>query len=136
MFNNFCLMQDPPINLFELADEEISLLQPADVVVTTKWIPNLTNIDDPLKNYFKIICQSVTSYSLNLRQHALQDIRENPKIGPIIDWFYHFAYLLLSNHFKNEFLTLRALDIIQAVEQNPIGGLSASENMVCISFSQ
>lgn len=130
-----CLLQDPSVNLLELAEEEMSFLQPADLVVTSKWIPDLKDVEKPMKNYFEIICQSVVSPNINVRHSALQDIRENPKIGLIIDWFYRFAYLLLSNHFMNEFLTLRAIDIIQAVEQNPIAGLSVSENMVCIYFS-
>lgn len=58
---------------------------------------------------------------------ALQNISSNPNIGPIINWYYKFGYLLLSKDVTYDSLTFYALDLIETVEMCTIGNTEANE---------
>lgn len=83
-----------------------------------------------LKEYFTIVCQSIISSDPDIRAAALEDISENSNIGPIIEWFYHFGYFLLSKDITYDCLTLRALDLIDTLESSPLGSANVSEKQV------
>lgn len=61
---------------------------------------------------------------------ALKDISENPQIGPIIEWFYHFGYFLLMKDITYDCLTLSALDLIETLENSPLGSANVSEKQL------
>lgn len=112
-----------------MAEQEVSFMQPADIVISRQWLPEKEN-SKHLKNYFTVMCQSLVSKDSDVLKLALQDLTENNHIGPIIDWFYRFAYLLLSYHFSCDFLTLNALSIIEALEMNPVADITVYDKQV------
>ncbi|CAH0559626.1 unnamed protein product [Brassicogethes aeneus] len=125
---NCLYLDDTKINLMDLAEEEQFYTQPGDLVISKSWYPE--EISNQLKQYFTTVCQSVVSSDCKLRQTALKDISENPKIGPIIEWFYHFGYLLLSKDITYDCLTLRALELIDTLESSPLGSANVSEKQL------
>lgn len=112
-----------------MAEQEVSCMQPADIVVSRQWLPEKEN-SKHLKTYFTIMCQSLISKDNEVLKLALHDLSHNNHIGPIIDWFYRFAYLLLSYHYSCDFLTLSALSIIEALEMNPVADITVSDKQV------
>lgn len=83
-----------------------------------------------LKNYFETICNAVVSDDTELRQAALKDIRTNPNIGPVVEWFYNFCYFLLSKDITYDSLTLSALDLINSLECSQVASLTVPEKQV------
>lgn len=80
------------------------------------------------------MCQMIVSSDIELRRMALTNIGENPRIGPIIEWFYNFGYILLSKDITYDCLTLRALDLIRVLESSPMCRIHVSEKQVLIIF--
>lgn len=99
-----------------------------------KWIPNESEVSETLKKYFKTICDSLVGNEQRTKLIALHDVESNCQIGRIIDWFYNFAYFLLSRHSSCEQLTICALSLIESLEANPTTDLSVSEKQVKYMF--
>ncbi|KAJ8984241.1 hypothetical protein NQ317_007473 [Molorchus minor] len=80
------------------------------------WYPDPELLDPgpALKHYFTVACQSIISTDEDLRKMALRDISENAHIGPITGWFYHFG----------------ALDLIETLENSPLGSENVSEKQL------
>lgn len=116
--------------MLEEIEEKVAFSQPQDPVVLKSWLPELKESNHSFKNYFKIICQAVVSNDMEMRKMALQNISTNANIGPIINWFYKFGYLLLSKDVTYDSLTLYALDLIETLEMSPLGNLEANESQV------
>lgn len=114
----------------DIAEEESSYIQPGDVVVTKKWMPEVKEPNKALKHYFETVCNAVVSPDVELKQTALNDIRTNSAIGPVVEWFYNFCYFLLSKDITYDTLTLSALDLIKALEYSPVAPLIVSEKQV------
>lgn len=72
------------------------------------------------------MCCAIVNNNIYVRQTALKDISQNPKIGPIIEWFYHFGYFLLMKDVTYDSLTLYALDLIETLENSPLGNTTVS----------
>lgn len=94
-----------------------------------KWVPD-EEISETLVKYYRGICEALVGPGGDMRKCALNDVESNCKIGIIIDWFYNFAYFLLSHHSSSEHLTLCAYGLIESLEGNPITDLSVSEKQV------
>lgn len=73
------------------------------------------------------------SADVELKHAALKDISTNSCIGPVVEWFYNFCYILLSKDITYDSLTLSALDLIKSLEYSGIASLTVSEKQVCIS---
>lgn len=127
---NYLFLDDPKVNMLEEIEEKVAFSQPQDPVVLKSWLPELKESNHSFKNYFKIICQAVVSNDMEMRKMALQNISTNPNIGPIINWFYKFGYLLLSKDVTYDSLTLNALDLIETLEMSPLGNLEANESQL------
>ncbi|KAJ8938604.1 hypothetical protein NQ314_011412 [Rhamnusium bicolor] len=125
-------MRDTKVNLIELAEEENTYVQQANIYLTKKWYPDpeLSEPSQALKHYFATVCQSLISNNEDLSRMALKDISENSHIGPIIEWFYHFGYFLLMKDITYDCLTLRALDLIETLENSPLGSANVSEKQL------
>lgn len=113
-----------------MSEQEISYLQPGDVIVTKKWISDECEVSETLKTYFKSVCMSLVGDIEETKLIALQEVETNCQIGEIIDWFYNFAYFLLSHHSSCEQLTVCAFSLIESLDANPITDLSVSEKQV------
>lgn len=120
-------LNDKQINIIDLAEQEISYLQPGNIFIDRKWVVDESEVNEGMKNYFRAICEALVGQNQQERCSALSDIRKNLKIGPIVDWFYNFAHLLLSYHSSCEHLTLCAFALIESLERNPVSDLSVSE---------
>ncbi|CAH1174290.1 unnamed protein product [Phaedon cochleariae] len=126
---SFLYLNDTKVNLIEIAENESAYCQHKSISLTKKWLPDpeLLQPSQLLKNYFTTICHTVISEDVELRQMALRDISENPRIGPIIEWFYHFAYFLLIKNVTYDCLTDYALDLVETLENSPLGFSNVSE---------
>lgn len=83
-----------------------------------------------LKHYFESMCNAIVSEETELRHIALRDIKTNCYIGPIVEWFYNFCYVLLSKDITYDSLTLSALDLLKSLEYSKIACLIVSEKQV------
>lgn len=72
------------------------------------------------------MCHAVIDTDEEVRRLALKDISENPQNGPIMEWFYHFGYFLLMKDVTYDSLTLYALDLIETLENSPLGSTNVS----------
>ncbi|GJQ86778.1 hypothetical protein Trydic_g5572 [Trypoxylus dichotomus] len=126
---NCYYLEDPIVNLIETAEQECSYVQPGDVILTKQWLPDSKD-SKTLKNYFEITCLAIVSNDMAARNYALNDIKTNNFIGPIINWFYHFGYFLLSKDITYDCLTLSALSLINSLERNPVAALCVSEKQL------
>ncbi|XP_044757167.1 uncharacterized protein LOC123315514 isoform X2 [Coccinella septempunctata] len=127
---NCLFLDDPKVNLIEVAEEELAYSQPFRPVVHKKWLPESKEPNNSLKNYFNVICEAVVSNDIEVRKMALQNISVNPNIGPIINWLYKFGYVLLSKDVTYNSLTFYALDLIETLEMSPLGNTEADENQL------
>lgn len=118
--------------MIEIAEEENNYAQHGDIVLTKCWIPDveLDNASHLLKNYFMRSCYALVNSDDYVRNEALKDISENSNIGPIIDWFYNFAYFLLLKDITYDCLTLNALNLIETLENSLIGSQNASDKQL------
>ncbi|XP_057665269.1 uncharacterized protein LOC130899377 [Diorhabda carinulata] len=139
-------LDDSLINLIELAEDESTYVQYGDVELIKQWYPdpNLTNTSPALKEYFRVACESIMGIDHELCQIVLKDISENPDVGPILQWFYNFAYLILLKNIRYDsltlrdgyfllvkdvsydYLTLRSLELIETLENSPLGSANVS----------
>lgn len=76
------------------------------------------------------MCLAIVSNDMTAQKFALTDIKTNNLIGPIIKWFYHFGYFLLSKDITYDCLTLSALSLINSLERNPVAPLCVCEKQV------
>lgn len=120
--------------MIDIAEEQQSFIQPLEPTLTRKWLPESREISKELKVYFMLMCQAVVENDQEVRLTALKDISENHAIGPIIEWFYHFGYFLLSKDITYDSLTLFAFDLLEALESNPISALIVSDKQVTSYF--
>ncbi|XP_018560794.1 uncharacterized protein LOC108903188 [Anoplophora glabripennis] len=129
---NLLYLDDTKINLIELAEEENTYVQQGNIILQKSWYPNLEESEPSpaLKHYFTTICKSVVDSDEELRSMALKDISENPQVGAIIEWFYHFGYFLLMKDITYDCLTLSALDLIETLENSPLGSANVSEKQL------
>lgn len=88
----------------------------------------------PMQNYFRTICQAVADKDEEVRKMALVEVRSNFRIGPIVEWFYWFGFFLLRKDTTSICLPLWGLDLIEALEMNQIGPMSATELQVRMSI--
>lgn len=118
--------------MIELAEEENTYVQQGKIILQKSWYPDpeLSEQSPALKHYFSTVCKSVISNDEELRKTALKDISENPQIGPIIEWFYHFGYFLLMKDITYDCLTTSALDLIETLENSPLGSANVSEKQL------
>lgn len=123
-------LEDSEVNLIEKAFQEVLVLEPNDTIITKKWIPETPSITKQLENYFDTLCKCVVSEDLDIRKAALQNISTNSNIGPIIEHFYRFGFLLLSKCRACSSVTLFALDLIETLEMCPLGSVHVSENLL------
>lgn len=77
-----------------------------------------------------MMCLAIVSNDTAAQKFALNDIKTNNFIGPIIKWFYHFGYFLLSKDITYDCLTFSALHLINSLEANPVASLSVCEKQV------
>lgn len=75
---------------------------------------------ETLTEYFETMCESVISDNEEVRHMALKDISTNASIGTITNWFYHFGYLLLTKDVTYDCLTMRALQLLEVLENSPL----------------
>ncbi|KAG5867704.1 hypothetical protein JTB14_017298 [Gonioctena quinquepunctata] len=129
---SFLYLNDTEINLIELAEAENTYAQHGNVKLSKRWFtdPDTVEPSQALKNYFTTVCQTVISNDEELRRMALKDISENPNIGPIMEWFYHFGYFLLMKDITYDCLTLCALDLIETLENSPLGSVTVSNKQL------
>lgn len=118
----------------DIVEEDCSYVQPGDITITRKWLPEIKETSRSLKHYFETICNAVVSIDIELKHTALKDIITNSSIGPIVEWFYNFCYILLSKDITYDSLTLSALDLIKSLEYNKIASLTVSEKQVGIDL--
>ncbi|KYB25878.1 uncharacterized protein LOC100142597 isoform X1 [Tribolium castaneum] len=123
-------LEDKEVNLLDLAHEQDTYYQYYEPVITTSWLPEQKELSKALKNYFSTMCQMVVSSDIEIRKMVLTNIGENPRIGPIIEWFYNFGYILLSKDITYDCLTLRALDLIRVLENSPMCRIHVSEKQL------
>lgn len=132
-YQNLYYLDDKIINLVEMADSESVYTQNAETVFVTSWIP-VKEVSQPLKNYFTTMCQMSLNEDRELRHMALKNISINTHIGPIIEWFYNFGYILLSKDITYDSLTLRALELLTVLENSIFCRGNVSEQMVIMKF--
>lgn len=139
-------LDDSLVNLIELSEEENTYVQYGDIELIKQWYPdpNLSNPSSALKEYFTIACESIICVDAELRRIVLKDISENPDVGPILQWFYNFAYLILVKNIKYDsitlrdgyfllvkdysydYLTQRSLELIETLENSPLSSANVS----------
>ncbi|KAK4883214.1 hypothetical protein RN001_006533 [Aquatica leii] len=129
---NLYYLDDQKINLINLAEEPVAYLQPEEPIITRKWLPETKEVGGHLKQYFTIMCEAIVDKDEKIYQVALGDIKKNTSIGPIIEWFYHFGYFLLSKDITYDSLTLRALKLIKALEFNPVSSFIISDKQIML----
>ncbi|KAB0802231.1 hypothetical protein PPYR_04417 [Photinus pyralis] len=129
---NLYYLDDAKVNLVDVAEESLSFVQPEESILTRKWLPESKEISPNLKQYFIVMCEAIVSKDEKLYETALDNIKTNNNIGPIIEWFYHFGYLLLSKDITYDSLTMRALNLISKLELNPISSLIVSEKQIML----
>lgn len=112
------------------------LLQPVAVILTARWLPGARagEVSKQMQNYFTTICQAVADKDEEVRNMALAEVRSNCRIGPIVEWFYWFGFFLLRKDTTSSSLPLWGLDLIEALEMNHIGPMSATELQVRMSL--
>ncbi|RZC35242.1 TAF6-like RNA polymerase II p300/CBP-associated factor-associated factor 65 kDa subunit 6L [Asbolus verrucosus] len=129
-YQNLYYLDDKEVNLVEIAQEENVYYQYSDTIISTKWVPEQKEISKSHKNYFMTMCQMVVSNDAEMRKVALNNISQNPRIGPIIEWFYNFSYILLSKDITYDCLTLRALGLLEVLENSPMCRMNVSEKQL------
>lgn len=122
------LFQDTKVNLIDLAEEEVTYAQYGNVTISKKWYSVQEDVSQnpAYRNYFITICHAITNIDEEVRRLALKDISENPQNGPIMEWFYYFGYFLLMKDVTYDSLTLYALDLIDTLENSPLGSTNVS----------
>lgn len=128
--NTLYHLDDQKVNLIEVAEEETSYAQEGDIILEQVWLPDendseeeLEEYNEILTEYFEGMCEAIISNDEEIRNMALKDISENSSIGPITDWFYHFSYFLLMKDITYDCLTLRALQLLEVLENSPLPSL-------------
>lgn len=114
--------------MIDLAEEEVTYAQYGNVTLSKKWYSTHDDLsqNSAYRNYFITMCHAVISTDDDVRKIALKDISENPQNGPIMEWFYHFGYFLLMKDVTYDSLTLFALDLIETLENSPLGSINVS----------
>ncbi|CAG9856501.1 unnamed protein product [Phyllotreta striolata] len=128
-YNNqsFLYLDDSIVDLVQITEEENNTyVQYGDFEIVSNWYPEPNPTSPALKNYFVSACQSLTGSDEELRDMVLKDISENPQVGQIAQWFYHFAYFLLINNITFDSLTVVALDLVETLENSPLNSVSVS----------
>ncbi|KAF5308628.1 hypothetical protein FQR65_LT06089 [Abscondita terminalis] len=129
---NLYYLDDGKVNLIDLAEEPVAYAQPEESILTRKWLPETKEVSAHLKQYFMIMSEAIVDKDDKIYQTAIRDVKKNTSIGPVIEWFYHFGYLLLSKDITYDSLTLRALELIKALEFNPIAALTVSDKQIML----
>lgn len=116
------------MNLIDIAEEENTYAQHGNVSINKNWVltyedPNQSPV---FRNYFITMCHAVINNDEVVRKVALKDISDNPQIGPIMEWFYHFGYFLLMKDVTYDSFSLFALDLIETLENSPLGSTNVS----------
>lgn len=100
------------------------------MVLDQVWLPDGNDSEDDMEeynetfnDYFETMCTAVISDNDEIRRIALIDISTNPSIGPITDWFYHFSYFLLTKNVTYDRFTMRALQLLEVLENSPLPSL-------------
>lgn len=120
-------LQDSVVNLVMLVENTATIIQPGDAILTKQsWLPTGPAMNNYVR-YFTAMCHTLISNTPQQRQEALRDVRCNAHIGPIVNWFYHFGYFLLSKDITYVSLTMSALQLIEALESNPIARQQVGE---------
>lgn len=120
------------MNLIDLAEKNEQYQQAGDSVLVRKWLPEAKENHRLLRNYFETVCKAVLSSNRETRQLALRNLQSNCSIGPIAQWFYHFGYFLLSKDITYDCLTLSALQLIKALEENCVAPQIVSERQLSL----
>ncbi|XP_066156418.1 uncharacterized protein [Euwallacea fornicatus] len=120
-------LDDQEINLIEIAEKHINISQQGEPMLEKGWLPNDNDSEDDAKeyretftDYFEGMCEAIISDSEEIRHIALRDISTNTAIGPITNNFYHFAYFLLTKDVTYDRLTMRALHLLEVLENSPL----------------
>lgn len=101
------------------------------MTIERKWYSadNKKNEED-CEEYFRKICSLLVGHNHTENLLALHILENDCRIGSIIDWFYNFAYFLLSYHSACEHLTICAFSLIESLEGNPTTDISISGRQV------
>lgn len=114
--------------MIDIAEEEITYAQYGNVTLSKTWFTSheYPSQSTAYRNYFITMCHAIISNDVEVRRTALKDISQNPQIGPITEWFYHFGYFLLMKDVTYDSATLFALDLIETLENSPLGSTNVS----------
>ncbi|KAF5281206.1 hypothetical protein FQA39_LY17846 [Lamprigera yunnana] len=129
---NIYYLDDTKVHLIDLAEELLECVQPNESYLIRKWLPENKEVSGALQHYFIVMCEAIVDKDEKIYQTALESIKTNRNIGPIIEWFYHFGYLLLSKDITYDSLTLRALELIRALELNPTSSFIVSDKQIML----
>ncbi|XP_050296588.1 uncharacterized protein LOC126736323 [Anthonomus grandis grandis] len=134
----YCL-EDQKINLIEIAEAPVSVAQEGDIVLDHVWLPNGNDSEDDagmeeaneaFREYFETMCDAIICDKKKIRHIALIDIATNPHIGPITDWFYNFSYFLLTKDLTYDRLTVRALHLLEVLENSALRSLHIKQKQL------
>lgn len=118
--------------MIEISEQGIAYLQPGDARIEKKWVrPEDEESEEAREQCFTTICEMLVGSDHEEQLAALHFVGSECGIGSIIDWFYNFAYFLLSQYFSCEPLTVCALSLLESLEGNPVTDLAVSERQVC-----
>nr|CAI5849016.1 unnamed protein product [Callosobruchus analis] len=116
------LFQDQKVNLSEFIETEEVYEQYCKINTIKGWNPHEPGAS--LKKFFNTACRALVSNNEKLWKLALRTISENPRVGPITEWFYHFGYFLLMKDIST--MSLRALYLIETLENSPLSSTLVS----------
>ncbi|XP_019769328.1 uncharacterized protein LOC109543853 isoform X2 [Dendroctonus ponderosae] len=128
--NRLHYLEDQKINFIEIAEKEFRYSQEGEFLTDSEWLnqdneseTDMEEYRELFAEYFQTMCEAVVSESEEIRQMALLDISTNPNIGRITDWFYHFSYFLLTKNVTYDHLTMRALHLLETLENSPLSSM-------------
>lgn len=108
----------------------MTYIQPNDAKIERSWYSVEAEKTENRETFFKEVCELLIRGDREETLLALHLVETNCRIGSIIDWFYNFAYFLLSYHSSCQHLTICAYSLIESLEGNPITDTSVSERQV------
>lgn len=125
--NNFLLLQDHEVNLYDLINERTIRCELDSTKITKTWY---VEDNETWSNYFKTVCETILNEpSEESRLKLMKNISKDPNVGPIIDWFYNFAFLILSESLYDSYLPT-VLKLIQNLEYSPLTSTNVSNKQL------
>lgn len=123
------------MNLLDVVKERTIRYKSEKITITTTYHLDHETKLSSYKPYFTSLCEAIlNTENEESRLTALKIIAKNPEIGPIIEWFYNFAFLALSQSAYDPHVPI-ILRLIETLESSPLTNTNVSSKQLKLLLS-